>query len=194
MLGRTNCAIVRVRYDILINDYKHGEFTVMEDELIIREVFAVDSDILVNGKITQDDWNKIAEKLQRRPDNVRRHWQLQLEPILKRYQAGTLHKDVKDVMINYLLEHNMNYAQEVDWKELAKLSKFAGTTSAYLSQMYALLRSNTGMKYPELSEEHLNTEAIRRYRVNTKRISTSYTILEHQEMIVQFYLSDILKK
>ena len=193
MLGRTYKNTVIVRYEILINDYKHGEFTVMEDELIIREVFAVDSDILVNGKITKSDWDKIAEKLQRRPQMVRKRW-LQLEPILKRYQAGTLHKDVKDVMINHLLEHNMNYAQEVDWKELAKLSKFAGTTSAYLSQMYALLRSNTGMKYPELSEEHLNTEAIRRYRVNTKRISTSYTILEHQEMIVKFYLSHILMK
>ena len=150
--------------------------------------------VLVDGKITQSDWNKIAEKLKRRPDDVRGRWRQQLEPILQRYQAGTLHKDVKDVMINHLLEHNMNYAQEVDWKELAKLSKFAGTTSAYLSQMYALLRSNTGMKYPELSEEHLNTEAIRRFRADRQIRSTSHTVLEHQEMIVKFYLSDILKK
>eukprot|EP00090_Calanus_glacialis_P045819 TRINITY_DN8740_c0_g1_i4.p1 TRINITY_DN8740_c0_g1~~TRINITY_DN8740_c0_g1_i4.p1 ORF type:complete len:467 (-),score=130.41 TRINITY_DN8740_c0_g1_i4:29-1429(-) len=193
MLGRASNETVSGRYDILINDYKHGDYTAMEDELILREVFAVDSDILVDGKITQDDWNKIAEKLQRRPDNVRRHWQLQLEPILKRYQAGTLHKDVKDVMINHLLEHNMNYAQEVDWKELAKLSKFAGTTSSYLSNMYSTLRSNTGRKYPELSEVQLNTEAIRRFRANTNTRSTSHTVLEHQEMIVKFYLSHILQ-
>ena len=165
----------------------------MEDELILREVFAVDSDILVNGKITKSDWDKIAEKLQRRPQMVRKRW-LQLEPILKRYQAGTLHKDVKDVMINHLLEHNMNYAQEVDWKKLAKLSKFAGTTSSYLSSMYADLRANTGRKYPELSEVQLNTEAIRRFRANTNTRSTSHTVLEHQEMIVKFYLSHILMK
>ena len=96
-------------------------------------------------------------------------------------------------MINHLLEHNMNYAQEVDWKELAKLSKFAGTTKSYLSRMYALLRVNTGRKYPELSEVQLNTEAIRRYRVNTNTRSTSHTVLEHQEMIVKFYLSHILE-
>ena len=191
MLERTNR--VRRRYEILINDYKNGEFAAMEDELILREVFAVDSDILIDGKITQDDWNKIAEKLQRKPERVRLRWLNQLEPILKRYQAGTLHIDVKDVMINHLLENNMNYAQEVDWKELAKLAKFAGNTPAYLSQMYSLLRSNTGLKYPELSEVQLNTEAVRRYRANIKTYSTSTTILEHQEMIVKFYLSHILE-
>ena len=66
--------------------------------------------------------------------------------------------------------------------------------SEYLSRLYALLRANTGRKYPELSEVQLNTEAIRRYRASTTARSTSYTILEHQEMIVKFYLSDILKK
>jgi hypothetical protein len=194
MLGRANYQTVSARYEMLINDWKNGDFTAMEDELILREVFAVDSDILVDGKITQDDWNKIAEKLQRRPNNVRGRWRFQLEPILQRYQAGTLHKDVKDVMINHLLENNMNYGQEVDWKELAKLSKFAGTTSSYLSKMYSLLRQHTGQKYPELSEVQLNTEAIRRYRANRQIHSTRHTILEHQEMIVKFYLSDILKK
>jgi hypothetical protein len=113
------------------------------------------------GKFTKSDWIKIAEKLQRRPHDERGHWMYQLEPILQRYQAGTLHKDVKDVMINHLLEHNMNYAQEVDWKELAKLFKFAGTTSSYLSQNYSTLRSDTGKKYPERSEVQLNTETIR---------------------------------
>jgi len=193
MLGRTSDAAVSARYEILINDYKHGDYTAEEDKLILREVFALDSDILVDGKITKDDWKKIAKKLQRRPQYVRERWQKQLEPILKRYEAGTLHKDVKDVMINHLLEHNMNYTQDVDWKELAKLPKFAGTTSSYLSYKYNVMRRNTGKKYPELSEVQLNTEAIQRYRANRKIQSTSTTILEHQEMIVKYYLKHTLK-
>ena len=175
----------------MTNDYEGGSYTLSEDKTILTELFAVDRD----GKnITDEDWKRIAGKLKRNPQYVHHHWLYTLEPVLTRYKAGTLNMAVKNVLLDHLVENNMDYTQDVDWKELAKLPKFAGTTSAYLSQMYALLRSNTGMKYPELSEEHLNTEAIRRYRVNTKRISTSYTILEHQEIIVKFYLSDILKK
>jgi len=188
MLRRSNYKTVSVRYDILINNYKHGDYTAKEDELILREVFAVDSDILVDGKITQSDWNKIAEKLQRRPHTVRNRWQQTLEPILKRYEAGTLHKDVKDVLINHLLEHNMNYTQDVDWKKLAKLPKFAGTTSSYLSKKYSNMRTITGQKYPELSDVQLTTEAIQRYRADIKTYKTSRTVLEHQERIVKYYI------
>merc|ERR1719470_15718 len=41
MLGRSSYVAVSARYEILINDYKHGDYTAEEDELILREVFAV---------------------------------------------------------------------------------------------------------------------------------------------------------
>ena len=62
-LRRTSQNTVQDRYNVLIGDYKHGPFTVMEDELILREVFAVNKNILVDRKITTENWKNIGEKL-----------------------------------------------------------------------------------------------------------------------------------
>ena len=177
----------------MIGDYKefkNGPFTVTEDELILREVFAVNKNILVDRKITTENWKNIGEKLQRSFKVVSERWRRKLEPMLHRYHAGTLNDDVREVLINHLVKNKLNYTQEIDWTELAQLSKFAGSTSTYLNKMYAQLRDNTGRKYPELSEVKLDTGAIQKYLDNREMVlSTSEAILEHQDMMIAYYLT-----
>jgi hypothetical protein len=196
-LRRTSRKTVQDRYDMLICDsnYKHGRFTVMEDELILREVFAVNKNNLVDRKITVENWKNIGEKLQRHKNVVRARWTIKLEPLLKRYHAGTLNKDVREVLINHLFKNKLNYAQEVNWKALAKLAKFAGTTPTYLNKMYRTLRNSASNKYPELSEVKLDTGAIQMYLDNREKVhTTNKTILEHQDLMIAFYLRNILKE
>ena len=57
---------------------------------------------------------------------------------MTRYHAGTLNMDVKKVLLDHLVENNMDYTQDVDWKELAKLPKFAGSTPTYLQSQLSI--------------------------------------------------------
>jgi hypothetical protein len=162
--------------------------TVTEDELTLREVFTVNKNILVDGKITVANWKNIGEKLRRQYKVVRKHCRRKLEPILLRCHAGTLERDVREVFINHLAKNKLNYTQEIDWSELAKLTKFAGTTPTYINKMYGTLRDTTSKKYPELSELKLDTGAIQIYLHNREKIfPANKTIVEHQEMIIAYY-------
>jgi len=195
-LGRNHHTSVINRYNKLIGDsnYKLGPFTVAEDELILREVFAVNKNILVDRNITAENWKNIGGKLQRKYKSVHERWTTKLEPMLKRYHAGTLNDDVREVLINHLVKNKLNYSQEVDWKELAKLPKFAGTTPSYLNKLYLALKASTSTKYPELSEEKLDTEAIQMYLDNREKVwATRPADLEHQKKMITFYLTNILK-
>ena len=128
---------------------------------MISEVF---NDILNDReKLTQGQYQSIGEGLGRSQHAVYCHWRQELEPLLKRYHAGTLHVDIKELLIKHLVENQLDYTQQVDWKELAKLPKFAGTTPTYLRITYQNLRTGTKRRYPELSREELNTGAILRY-------------------------------
>ena len=121
------------RYNVLTNNYKIGAYTAEEDKIILGEVFAANKFVLSDGNnLTMEDWKRIGGKLGRNPLYVNSHWRKALEPILTRYQAGTLDVEVKKVLLDHLVKNNMDYTQNVDWKELAKLPKFAGSTPSYL--------------------------------------------------------------
>ena len=189
-LGRVKPTSVKHRYELLSYDFKGGPFTAKEDEIILREVFIVNKNILTDGSISSEVWRRIGEKLGRNPPNVLIHWSSCMEPTLLRHHAGTLHMDVRKVLINHLLEHQMNYVLDVNWKELVKLTKFVGSTTRYLQRKLDSMRTNTGKMYPELREEELTTEAIQRWYNSSNRNSTKKKD-EYQEELVSFYLANI---
>jgi len=186
---------VCLRYSRLVSqdNTKHGAYTVDEDEEILTDVFALNKNILGEGKISKQDWEKIAKKLQRSPVSVFGHWRNGLEPKLKRYHAGTLHKDMKVVLINHMVEHGMEYAQDVDWKKLFKLDKFAGTTSAFLSRDYQNLKHLTAKKNPDLSSEQITADVIQRYLDNSHRRGTPAKNKDYQDQLISFYKRNILQ-
>eukprot|EP00092_Neocalanus_flemingeri_P017344 GFUD01018759.1.p1 GENE.GFUD01018759.1~~GFUD01018759.1.p1 ORF type:complete len:433 (+),score=126.12 GFUD01018759.1:88-1386(+) len=194
LLGRTHrSGGLKNRYEFL--NYKTGRqsgyFTAREDETILIEVFEVNKNILEDGNIAKKDWQQIGNKLQRPPATVTQHWKTQLEPMLKRYHAGTLSIDLREVLINHLVEHKLDYAQEVDWKKLVKLPKFAGTTPAYLQQMLGSMQICAGRMYPQLSQVELTTVIVQRY-LNTKKRTNKQKKLIYQEELIEFYKSNIL--
>eukprot|EP00092_Neocalanus_flemingeri_P095833 GFUD01121943.1.p1 GENE.GFUD01121943.1~~GFUD01121943.1.p1 ORF type:complete len:357 (+),score=75.82 GFUD01121943.1:46-1116(+) len=111
LLGRTSGGVLYNRYNLLTasKDNKCGPFTVDEDKLIIREVFAVSQNILEEGNVVKEDWETIGKKLQRNSLSVHSHWKYVLEPMLKRYEAGTLNIDMrKGKIIEFYVSNIMN--------------------------------------------------------------------------------------
>merc|ERR1719470_400504 len=182
-LRRSTTRSVKARYDVLTKNYQGGSYKLSEDKTILTEVFAVDR----NGKnIPAEAWKKIGEKLKRNPQYVQRHWLHTMLPLLTRYQAGTLNVDVRKVLLDHLVENNMNYTQDVDWKELAKLPKFAGTTSVHLSRQLSNMKESTRRISPELGPVQLTTGAIQSWYRNSKRKGNTKKE-EYQEELIAVY-------
>ena len=191
---RSNSVLVRHQYlvNLGLNSKGGARYNVGEDKLIITELFAVDKNILKDQKIKKEDWAKIGKKLQRNPESAYNRWRIVLEPMLKKYHAGSLFVEEKEMLINHMVEHNMNHAQDVDWKELVKLPKFAGTSTAYLQNIHQVLRDQTRKKHPELSPEELTSEEIQRYLNNTTRRAPKKNKEENREKIINFYCTTFL--
>jgi hypothetical protein len=195
LMGRNKTSI-QGRWALLTNSNKKEKeekmrFTIEKDKVILTEVFAVNEDILKNGKITMEDCSKIGEKVERSGRSVYDHWKRVLEPLIRRYHAGTHSMDVKELMINHLLEHNMYYNQDVNWKELAKVPKFAGSTPTYLRKEYESLRARTKQMNPKMSLVDLDTVAIQMYLDSTTKRNKSKPKEEYQDEFINFYLANV---
>jgi len=204
LMARTEPNVVKRRYEVLTGgNTVSGHYTMKEDKIILREVFAVNRNILEDdGTVTEEDWRMIGGKLERYYRSVYIHWNYVLKPMLERHHAGTAHVDIREALINYLVEKNMKYAQDVDWKEVAKLPEFVGTTPKYLQRTYGGMQSSTGAKYKMMSKVELTTEAVQSYmeeRETTSNID-SYNERQrekkekYQRELISFYLSNIVGK
>ena len=203
LLARTVPNVVKRRYEVLTGgNTVSGHYTMKEDKIILREVFAVHRDILEDdGTVMEEDWRMIGGKIERYYASVYGHWKYVLKPMLLRHHAGTAHVDIREALINYLVEKNMKYAQDVDWEEVAKLPEFVGTTPAYLERTYRNMKSSTGAKYKRMSKVELTTEAVQSYM--EERETTNFDSYherqkekteEYQRELIDFYLSNIVGK
>merc|ERR1719500_2037360 len=99
------------------------------------------------------------------------------------------------MLINHMVEHNMNYAQDVDWKELVKMPKFAGCTKAYLQNLHKISRTHVKLMLPELRPEELTARMIQRYLQNSskRRVLTRKKKMKEKnvEKLIQFYCTNI---
>ena len=91
------------------------------------------------------------------------HWRRVLEPILFMDKAGTLGKDIREDLLNHLLEQGINYNQEADWEKITKLPQFTGTTAAYLQMAYQNMVTHANMKYPGTNKADRTTEMVKKW-------------------------------
>ena len=50
--------------------------------------------------------------------------------------------DFRPVLLRHCVENNIEYAQDGNWEEIAKLPQFHGTTPAYLARIYGKVRGD----------------------------------------------------
>jgi len=168
-LMRRRESVVKLRFELLQSKKENtsGKFKANENEIILLEIFEINQkNMLEGGKISKEDWQEIGKKLNRVPASVDQHWRQVLLPTLKRYHAGTLSTDLKEVLVSHMRENKLNYSQDVDWKQLVKLPQFAGTTPYYLGQMLNKIRSSVQQKHPEISAAEITAETLQWYLDN----------------------------
>jgi len=164
-----------------------GSYTLEEDKSILRELLKMEIDVL---DPPSSAFVEISALLQRTPRSLIYHWHCRLLPMLKRYLSGTWNKDFKEVLINHLLENNIEYAQDVNWKDLSLDPKFKGSTPRYLQGVFNNVRQATKRKYPKLSPSEVNTLSMKTYLLNSKRMSQRrIKNEEYVQSIGEFYLA-----
>ena len=109
--------------------------------------------------------------------------------MLKKYRAGSLYMDEKEMLINHMVEHEMDHAQDVDWKELVKLPKFAGSSTAHLQSIYQMLKGQAKKKYPDLTPKELTAKEIRKYLNNSTKRAPKKNKEGNIDKLIQHYLS-----
>ena len=50
--------------------------------------------------------------------------------------------DFRLLLLRHCVENNIEYTQDGDWEEIAKLPQFHGTTPSYLSEIYSRVRAS----------------------------------------------------
>jgi len=131
--------------------------------VILTEVVTANNNILEDRKVANETYKKIEKKLQRNHRSVMRHWRTVIEPTLLMHKAGTLGKDIREDLLNHLLEQGMNYSQEVEWERITKLPQFAGTTAAYLQVTYHRMVNHASMKYSVSNKTDKTTEMVKKW-------------------------------
>ena len=113
--------------------------------------------------------------------------------------------DFKPILIDYMVENGLKFAQDVDWKTLTKLPQFRGLditfhyissiilifsflgpTSTYLQQAHRNAAVKASEKY-NLTWDQVTAEVLQKYLRERKYQSKGKNIIEREEQIVEFY-------
>ena len=113
--------------------------------------------------------------------------------------------DFKPILIDYMVENGLKFAQDVDWKALTKLPQFRGlnitfyyvspiilifsylgTTTTYLQRAHDHAAVKASKKY-NLTRDQVTAEVLQKYLRERKYQSKGKNIIEREEQIVEFY-------
>ena len=112
--------------------------------------------------------------------------------------------DFKPILIDYMVENGLKFAQDVDWKALTKLPQFRGlnitfyyvspiilifsfpgTTTHYLIRVYDIAARHASEKY-NLTRDQVTAEVLQKYLRERKSYSKK-KMIEREEQIVEIY-------
>merc|ERR1719266_1381945 len=118
-----------------------GKLSMDENIQMLEFIFDKCPDALETG-ITYDVFEELAPILNRPPKILSERWHRNLHPLLTRHEAGVLDVDFRLLLLRHCVENNIEYAQDGNWGEIAKLPQFHGTTPGYLAHIYGRVRSD----------------------------------------------------
>ena len=113
--------------------------------------------------------------------------------------------DFKPILIDYMVENGLKFAQDVDWKALTKLPQFRGlnitfyyvspiilifsflgTTTHYLRRVHYKAAVGASKKY-NLTRDQVTAEVLQKYLRERKNQPKRKNVIEREEQIVEFY-------
>ena len=128
-----------------------GKLSTDENIQMLKFIFDKCPDAMETA-VTYDVFKELATIMNRPPVILSKRWHRTLHPLLTRHEAGVLAVDFRLVLLRHCVENNIEYAQDGDWGEIAKLPQFHGTTPAYLAEIYRRVRGD----YKQTTEKLTN--------------------------------------
>ena len=163
-------------------------------EIIMNMLFVSNRNVFLDGKVNTSVWEDLAKMIKRKPYKIRYQWLTIIEPVISRFQAGTLDQDYTEDLIRHMVENNLSYSQDVQWAEIAQLSKFRGVSNYFLQNKFSTVRANTRKKYPELSEAEVTSQVILKY-LETRDKKVKYrNKISREEAIISCYENLVANK
>ena len=113
--------------------------------------------------------------------------------------------DFKPILIDYMVENGLKFAQDVDWKALTKLPQFrglnitfyyvspiitifsfSGTTTTFFQQMHRRAATGASRKY-NLTWDQVTAKVLQKYLREREYQSKQKNVIEREKQIVEFY-------
>jgi len=168
-----------------------GKLSTDENIQMLKFIFDKCPDAMETA-VTFDVFEELATITNRPPHSLSKCWHCTLHPLLTRHEARVLAVDFRLVLLRHCVENNIEYAQDGDWGEIAKLPQFHGTTPAYLAHIYRRVRANykwdtEKMTNQTIAQVDITSDVMLEYletRGKEQRIS------EEHENIISFYESN----
>jgi len=136
MLQRKRSDIIRRRYKRLIEEksFSRGQFTLVEDEIILETLFEGKKDTSVNEieSIVFNELESCVERLNRSKLNISHRWNSNLKPILLAYHRGMLHTLWRRDFFSYLVEKKVIGTKDLNHAEIKLLFPNQTTSSIHL--------------------------------------------------------------
>ena len=192
-LGRPYRSVQRrYKQDLLHKDKTtKGNLSTHENIQMLKFIFDKCPDPLETA-VTYDVFEELAPIMNRPPKILSQRWHTTLHPLLTRHEAGVLDVDFRPLLLRHCVENNIEYTQDGNWEEIAKLPQFHGTTPAYLANIYRRVRANykwatEKMTNQTIAQVDITSDVLLEYletRGKEQRIS------EEHENIISFYESN----
>ena len=185
---------VKVHYQIMKNRVekkKRGPFSNEEVEAIIRYVFNQNPRVLVLTHMFSYgvDFEPLAKYLNRSKVGVYEEFCDIIHPVLRRYEAGTLEKDVREEMLLYARSRDWRSGIEIDFEEMAGQEQFEGHTRASLHRLFDGMLNNTNHKLVgKRSKRGITTSQVEEWWNKSERHGKTQRRRSREEAIVQAYL------
>ena len=126
-------------------------------------VFQDNKDALNHLYITSDPlWERLGQKLNRRPFGVHQHWETMLKRSLLLYEHKKENVDFRHIMIDYFVE-NIKFRSETNWNYVMKDERFKGTTANIIQRQYCDLVWKVNKKYPGIEDSEITSKVIKSY-------------------------------
>ena len=185
---------VKEHYHILKNRMqkkKTGKYSDEELEAIIQYVFQQNPKVLALTHMFSHgvDFGPIAETLNRSKMGVYEVFSDDIHPLLRRFEAGTLEKDVREDILSYAKSRGWKSGIEIDFEEMASQEQFKGHTRPSLHRLFDGMLNNTNVKLVgKKSKKGITVSQVEEWWNRSERRGKTPKRKNREDVIVQTYL------
>ena len=185
---------VKEHYQIMKNrtlKKRTGKYSDEEMEAILREVFNQNPKVLALTHMFSHgvDFGPIAGTLNRSKTGVYEVFSDYIHPLLRRFEAGTLEKDVREDILFYAKSRGWKSGIEIDFEEMASQEQFKGHTRPSLHRLFDGMLNNTNVKLGgSKSKKGIMLSQVEEWWNTSERRGKTPKRKSREEAVVQAYL------